>query len=85
MKVLHFADLHLDTAFGWAPPAVASGQRQGIRAALRRICAVAREEHVDVVTCGGDLYEQERYTADTAEIIVSTFAALQRRLVRSSR
>lgn len=76
MKLLHFADLHLDTAYGWAPPAVASGQRQAIRAALRRICEVAREEHVDALTCGGDLYEQERYTADTAEFLVSTFADL---------
>jgi DNA repair exonuclease SbcCD nuclease subunit len=76
MKLLHFADLHLDTAFGWAPAAVASGQRQAIRAALRRICEVAHEEHVDVLTCGGDLYEQERYTADTAEFLVSTFADL---------
>jgi exonuclease SbcD len=76
MKVLHFADLHLDTAFGWAPAAVASGQRQAIRAALRRICEVAREEHVDALTCGGDLYEQERYTADTAEFLVATFADL---------
>lgn len=76
MKVLHFADLHLDTAFGWAPPEVATGQRQAIRAALRRICEVAREEQVDALTCGGDLYEQERFTADTAEFIVSTFAEL---------
>jgi DNA repair exonuclease SbcCD nuclease subunit len=76
MKVLHFADLHLDTAFGWAPAAVASGQRQAIRAALRKICEAAREEHVDVLTCGGDLYEQDRYTADTAEFLVSTFADL---------
>jgi DNA repair protein SbcD/Mre11 len=50
MKVLHFADVHLDTAFAWAPAPVASGQRQAIRAALRRICEVAREEHVDALT-----------------------------------
>jgi DNA repair exonuclease SbcCD nuclease subunit len=76
MKLLHFADLHLDTAFGWAPPAIASGQRQAIRATLRRICEVARAEQVDALTCGGDLYEQDRYTADTAEFLVSTLADL---------
>jgi DNA repair protein SbcD/Mre11 len=76
MKLLHFADLHLDTAFGWAPPAVAALQRQAIRATLRRIGEVAREEGVDAVTCGGDLYEQERYTADTADFLVSTFGDL---------
>jgi len=74
MRLLHFADLHLDTAFSWAQASVASGHRQAIRATLRRICEVAREERVDALTCGGDLYEQERYTADTAEFLASTFA-----------
>jgi exonuclease SbcD len=76
MRLLHFADLHLDTAFGWAPTAIASGQRQAIRAALRRICEVANQEGVAALTCAGDLYDQERYTADTAEFLVSTFAEL---------
>jgi DNA repair exonuclease SbcCD nuclease subunit len=76
MKLLHFADLHLDTAFGWAPAPVASEQRQAIRATLRRICEVAQDEGVDALTCAGDLYEQERYTADTAEFLASTFAEL---------
>ncbi len=77
MRLLHFADLHLDTAFAWAPPAVASKRRQAIRECLRAICRLAQEREVDVLTCGGDLYEQDRFTADTAEFVVQTFASVR--------
>jgi exonuclease SbcD len=76
MKVLHFADLHLDAPFAWAPPAVAAARRQAIRDTLRRICQVAQEGHVDLVTCAGDLYEQDRFVPDTAEFLVTTFGGL---------
>jgi DNA repair exonuclease SbcCD nuclease subunit len=77
MKILHFADLHLDAAFAWAPPDIAAKRRQAIRDTLIRICDAARERRVDLLTCAGDLYEQERFVPDTASFLVSTFAGLQ--------
>ena len=77
MKILHFADLHLDAAFAWAPADIAAKRRQAIRDALVRICDVARERRVDLLTCAGDLYEQERFVPDTASFLVSTLAGLQ--------
>ena len=54
MKLLHFADLHLDNPFAWAPTGGASKRRQAIRDALLAICRVAQERQVDAVTCAGD-------------------------------
>jgi exonuclease SbcD len=76
LRLLHFADLHLDTAFGWAPPQVGSLRRQALREALRAICQTARDHHVDLLTCAGDLYEQDRFTPDTAAFLVSAFSEL---------
>jgi DNA repair exonuclease SbcCD nuclease subunit len=76
MKILHFADLHLDAAFAWAPLDIAARRRQAIRDTLSEICDVARERRVDLLTCGGDLYEQERFAPDTANFLVATFASL---------
>lgn len=76
MRFLHFSDLHLDTPFRWAPPAVARARRQGLRQTLERICALAVEQQVDALTCGGDLYENDRFTPDTAEFLRATFAGL---------
>ncbi len=67
MKLLHFADLHLDTPFCWAPADVARSRRKALRETLTRICRLAADLGADALFCGGDLYEQDMFTRDTAE------------------
>jgi DNA repair protein SbcD/Mre11 len=74
MRLLHFADLHLDTRFVWAERAVADRRRQALRDTLVGIIELAMQLGVDAVLCGGDLYEQERFTPDTAAFLRTTFA-----------
>lgn len=76
MRLLHFADLHLDTPFAWARPGAARARRRALRQSLVHIRELAVELKVDAVCCGGDLYEQDRFTPDTAEFIRAQFAAL---------
>jgi DNA repair exonuclease SbcCD nuclease subunit len=76
VRILHFADLHLDTPFRWAKPEQARKRRRALREAVTRICQLADTHSVDALTCGGDLYEQDRFTPDTAEFLRSTFAAI---------
>jgi DNA repair exonuclease SbcCD nuclease subunit len=76
MKLLHFADLHLDTPFCWAPPDVARSRRKALRETLTRICRLAADLGADALCCGGDLYEQDMFTPDTAEFLRSSFAEL---------
>ena len=76
MRLLHFADLHLDTPFRWAPPELARARRQALRTTLTRVCTLANDLQVDALCCGGDLYEQERFTPDTSEFLRSSFEQL---------
>lgn len=76
MKLLHFADLHLDTTFRWAPPDVARRRRQALRQTLTRIADLAQEVEPDAILCGGDLYEQDRFSPDTSEFLRTTFERL---------
>jgi exonuclease SbcD len=76
MRLLHFADLHLDTPFRWANREQARRRRQALRETLLRICRLADAQRVDALACGGDLYEQERFTPDTAEFLRATFAEI---------
>jgi len=78
MRVLHFADLHLDAPFAWtgATGEVARRRRERLRQALKVVAALAVEEHVHALFCGGDLYEHDRVTPDTAAFLRSTFAEL---------
>ncbi len=79
MKFVHFSDLHLDSVFSWIAGArgVASRRRQALRDTLTNIVDLTKEVEADAVLCGGDLYEHERVTPDTAAFLKSTFESLQ--------
>ncbi|HEX4211880.1 MAG TPA: metallophosphoesterase [Candidatus Dormibacteraeota bacterium] len=74
MRLLHFADLHLDASFRWAGEGVAGGLRQALRDALTRILTLAAERRVGAILCAGDLYEQETFSPDTAAFLRQAFA-----------
>ncbi|MGI6208857.1 MAG: metallophosphoesterase family protein [Anaerolineae bacterium] len=77
-KILHFADLHLDTSFLSIATSgrVAHRPRQALRECLGRIVDLALERQVDLVTIAGDLYEHGRRSADTGNFIRDELARL---------
>jgi DNA repair protein SbcD/Mre11 len=76
MQLLLFSDVHLDAPFEWAPPAFARRRRQALRDTLMRIVQLAAEIRPDAVLCGGDLYEHERFSPDTAAFLRAAFDRL---------
>lgn len=78
MTLVHFADLHLDSAFAWAGAdgKEARKRRRGLQQALVGIAAIVRELNADALLCGGDLYEHDRVTPDTAQFLRRTFEQL---------
>jgi DNA repair exonuclease SbcCD nuclease subunit len=76
MRLLVFADLHLDAPFAWAEPEVARARRRALRRCLERVCELAVSQRCDALCCAGDLFEQERFTPDTAAFLRDTFAKL---------
>lgn len=75
MRLLFFADLHLDTAFTWASREVAQRRRQNLRDTLSRIVRLAEEIDADALLIAGDLYEQERFTPDTQAFLRNTLGS----------
>jgi DNA repair protein SbcD/Mre11 len=76
MRLLLFSDVHLDTAFGWAGPALGDVLRGHLRATVDRIAALAAQVRADVLVCGGDLFEQARVSPGTLAHLRTTFADL---------
>jgi exonuclease SbcD len=74
MRLLHFADLHLDAPFAWARPEVARLRRRNRRETLTRILLLAEQERVDGILSAGDLFEHERFTPDTVTFLRESFA-----------
>jgi DNA repair exonuclease SbcCD nuclease subunit len=81
LRFVLFSDLHLDAPFAWAPPDVARRRRQALRDVLERIVALADEVDADALLCAGDLYEQERFTPDTAAFLRATLGGTHRPVV----
>ena len=80
MRLLHFADLHLDAPLAWARPETSRLRRRNRREALARILRLAEEERVDAVLSAGDLFEHERITPDTIEFLRESFGRSSRRI-----
>jgi DNA repair exonuclease SbcCD nuclease subunit len=78
VKLLLFADLHLDAPFAWATPEAARARRRNRRETLTRILALAEEERVDAVLSAGDLFEHDRVSPDTLEFLRASFARTDR-------
>ncbi len=83
VRILHFADLHLDHSFAGLGMASseAGKRREELRAALRRMVDLALERDVLAVTVGGDLYEYEHATRDTGNFLAQQFERLAPRPV----
>jgi len=73
MRLVLFADAHLDAPYTWAPPDVARARRRSQREALARIVALAGEVDADALVCAGDLYEHEHVAADTGAFLRARF------------
>jgi DNA repair exonuclease SbcCD nuclease subunit len=78
VRLLLFADLHLDAPFAWASPEAARLRRRNRRETLTRILALAEAEQVDAVFSAGDLFEHDRVSPDTMEFVRASFARTDR-------
>ena len=65
MKLLHAADLHLDSAFCGADALTAEEKREAQRRVLRRIFACFREENCEMMLLSGDLFDSKYVTPET--------------------
>ncbi len=80
LRLLHFADLHLDCSFAAQRlfGIAAQHRREDLRTALQRIIDRAQREQVDLITCGGDLFDHEYVTRETASFVADALGAAGR-------
>ena len=66
LKLIHAADLHLDSPFAGLSPERAAQRRQEQRQLVRNLADLAAQEQVDLVLLSGDLFDSGRIYRDTA-------------------
>jgi len=71
MKILHFADLHLDCSFAnlGLPASIGQRRRHDLRHLLVNIFDIALEHQVDAITIAGDLFDNNTVLAETLSLL----------------
>lgn len=82
-RLLHFADLHLDRSFAGERLHGVGAQRRrdDLRAALLRILDRARDAECELITCAGDLFEQDHITRETTSFLAEAFGSAGRPVI----
>ena len=76
IKLLHAADLHLDSPFEGLPAAKAAQRRSEQRELLKKIAHTAEAEAVDLVLLSGDLLNSDSAYTETAEMLMKTLGVM---------
>lgn len=76
LKVIHAADIHLDSPFSLEDAGSAALRREQLRETFRRLIRYAGEEQADLVLIAGDLFDRKFVTKNTIELVVNSFASL---------
>lgn len=77
LKLLHAADLHLDSPFAGLSPEQAALRRAEQRTLLDRLADLANEEQVDLVLLAGDLLDGERVYRETVDALAQTLGRIR--------
>lgn len=80
LKVIHAADLHLDSPFVGLTPEQAAQRRQEQRGLLDRLAELANEEQADLVLLAGDLLDGQRVYRETVDALAQTLGRIRARV-----
>lgn len=78
MRVLHLADVHLDTPFAGRSETLRERLRDASRLAFRRAVDLALDEEVHAVLLAGDLFDGERLSFATEGFLLEELGRLSR-------
>lgn len=73
IKILHCADIHLDSPFSMSDVKKATTRRALQRGTFTSIMLYARTEKIDIMLLPGDIFDTEYVTRDTASLLVKEF------------
>jgi len=77
LKIIHTADLHLDSPFAGLSPDQAALRREEQRSLLDRLADLANEEGADLVLLAGDLLDGERVYRETVDLLARTLGRIK--------
>ena len=75
VKLLHCADIHLDTPFRSKSAERSAALRRQLRRAFSAMVEYARKENINIVLLAGDVFDTRTVTSDTVNFVKESFAS----------
>ena len=75
IKVLHCADIHLDTPFNCPDKQKSETRRAELRGTFTSMMLYAKTNKIDIMLIAGDLFDMEFVTRETVALVLREFAA----------
>ncbi len=76
VKILHTADMHLDSPFTLMDASLSEARRADLRSAFSALMMYAKDNKVDLVLIAGDMFEHEYATKETVAMVLREFEKL---------
>ncbi len=73
IKILHTADIHLDSPFSLLDVKKAQTRKAELRGTFTSMMLYAKTERFDIVILAGDVFDNEYATKETMELMISQF------------
>ena len=80
IKIIHAADLHLDSSFAALSAQQAQERRAHQRVLVQKIIEIGNEEQVDLILLAGDLFDGKNAYYETAEALTHAFSKSRARI-----
>lgn len=80
LRMMHAADLHLDSPFAALAPEQAAQRRAEQRDMLRRLAAECERRDCQILLLAGDLFDSDRVYRETADLLRQTLQELNARV-----
>ena len=80
IRIIHAADLHLDSPFSGLDAEQAALRRREQRALLDRLAALCDTHHAQLLLLAGDLFDSGRSFAETGEALLSALTRIRARV-----
>ena len=81
VRLLHAADLHLDSPFSALSPEQAARRRQEQRAMLTQLAELANAHECDLMLLAGDLFDSDNAYPDSVDTLRRAFASCRAEIV----
>lgn len=76
VKIIHTADIHLDSPFSLLDVQKAQMRKNELRETFSAIVKLAESEKADIMMIAGDLFDSGFVTKETTELLVSLFSSV---------